>query len=184
MITSTRFVACGDLWPWPISSKSFDLVLTWDPSWLNSVGNHEAAGGGGGVSSERRRSPQNAGVLVLVFPVIDSGISNNFALHKVVSLNFMSISFYWSVLQFLYMLNKEKNIPSGQNARHYLGQNAHARGRLTPQFFQLEYCHKLAMIVAMDTSNSIYMSDMEMQPIFLHTLIESLASIHDIIPGI
>ena len=82
------------------------------------------------------------------------------------------------------MLNKEKNTPSGQNARHCLGQNAHARGRLTPQFFQLESCHKLAIIVAMDTSNSIYMSDMEMQPIFLQTLIESLANIHDIIPGI
>ena len=30
----------------------------------------------------------------------------------------------------------------------------------------------------------IYMSDMEMQLIFLQTLIESLGSIHDIIPGI
>ena len=88
------------------------------------------------------------------------------------------------MLQFLYMLNKEKNIPSGQNARHCLGQNAHARGRLTPQFFQLESCHKLAIVVAMDTSNSIYKSDMEMQPIFLQALIESLANIHDIIPGI
>ena len=83
------------------------------------------------------------------------------------------------------MLNKEKHNTSGQKARHCLGQNAHARGRLTPQFFfQLESCHKLAIIVAMDTSNSMYMSDMEMQPIFLQTLIESLASIHDIIPGI
>ena len=36
----------------------------------------------------------------------------------------------------------------------------------------------------MDTSNSIYMSDMEMQPIFLQTLIESLANLPDIIPGI
>ena len=49
--------------------------------------------------------------------------------------------------------------------------------------FQLESCHKLAIIVAMDTSNSIYMSDMEMQPI-LQTLIESLANLPDIIPGI
>ena len=88
------------------------------------------------------------------------------------------------MLQFLYMFNKETNIQSGKNARHCLGQNAHARGRLTPKFFQLESCHKLAIIVAMDTSNSIYMSDMEMQPIFLQTLIESLANIHDIIPGI
>ena len=54
------------------------------------------------------------------------------------------------------MFNKETNIQSGKNARHCLGQNAHARGRLTPQFFQLESCHKLAIIVAMDTSNSIY----------------------------
>ena len=101
MITSMRrYVACDDLWPWPISSRSFDLdfenrvrsvtfsvldglfpylpqiistirgcvacevynkilkfqffanfsnfsafILTWDPIWLNSVGNHEAAGG-------------------------------------------------------------------------------------------------------------------------------------------
>ena len=82
------------------------------------------------------------------------------------------------------MLNKGKNIPSGQNARHCLGQNAHVRGRLTPQFFQLESCHKLAIVVAMDTSNSIYKSDMEMQPIFLQALIESLTNIHDIIPGI
>ena len=88
------------------------------------------------------------------------------------------------MLQFLYMLNKEKNIPSGQNARHCLGQNAHACGRLTSQLFQLESCDKLAIIVAMDTSNSIYMSDMEMQPIFLQTLIESLANLPDIIPGI
>ena len=47
------------------------------------MGNHEAAGG----------YPQNAGGLVVVFPVIDSRISNDFALHTVVSLNFMSISF-------------------------------------------------------------------------------------------
>ena len=93
----------------------------------------------------------------------------------------MSISFYWEVLQFLYMLKTETTIPSGQNARYCLGQNAHARGRFTPQLFQLESCHKLAIIVAMDTSNSIYISDMEMQPIFLQTLIESLASIHDMI---
>ena len=71
MITSMRrSVACDDLWPWPISSRSFDLnfenrvhsvtfsvpdrlfFLTWDPIWLNTVGNHEAAG----VSSERRCS--------------------------------------------------------------------------------------------------------------------------------
>ena len=82
------------------------------------------------------------------------------------------------------MLKIEKNIPSGQNARHCLWQNAHARGRLTPQFFQLESCHKLAIIVAMDTSNPIYMSDMGMQPIFLQTLIESLANLPDIILGI
>ena len=45
MITSMRrWVACDDLWPWPIS-RSFDLVLIWDPTWFNSVGNHEAAGG-------------------------------------------------------------------------------------------------------------------------------------------
>ena len=88
------------------------------------------------------------------------------------------------MLQFLYMLNKEKNTPSGQNARHCLGQKAHTRGRLTPQFFQLESCHKLAIIVAMDTSNPIYMSDMGMQPIFLQTLIESLANLPDIILGI
>ena len=43
MITSMRrYVACDDLWHWP---RSFDLVLTWDPTWLNSVGNHEAVGG-------------------------------------------------------------------------------------------------------------------------------------------
>ena len=46
MITSMRKCgACDDLWPWPISSRSFDLVLIWDPTWFNSVGNHEAAGG-------------------------------------------------------------------------------------------------------------------------------------------
>ena len=46
MITSMRrCVACDDLWPWPISLRLFDLVLTWDPTWLNSVGNYEAAGG-------------------------------------------------------------------------------------------------------------------------------------------
>ena len=55
MITSMRgCVAYNDLWPQPISSRSFDLVLTWDPTWLNSVGNHE-----GGY-------PQNAGVLVVL----------------------------------------------------------------------------------------------------------------------
>ena len=63
MVTSMRrCVACDDLWSWPISSRSFNLdfenrvpsnvfssrsiiFLTWDPIWLNSVGNHEAAGG-------------------------------------------------------------------------------------------------------------------------------------------
>ena len=50
--TMRRCVACDDLWPWPISSRSLDHVLPWDPTWLNRVGNHEAAG----VSSERRRS--------------------------------------------------------------------------------------------------------------------------------
>ena len=83
MITSMRgCVAYNDLWPWPISSRSFglglenrvrsvastvpdgffpylvqmitsmrrsssrsfDIILNWDPTWLNSVGNHEAAG--------------------------------------------------------------------------------------------------------------------------------------------
>ena len=51
-----RCVTCDDLWPWPLYSRSFDLVLTWDPTWLNSVGNHEVAGG----------YPQNAGVLVVL----------------------------------------------------------------------------------------------------------------------
>ena len=33
IITSMRrCVACDDLWPGPISSRSFDLVLTWDPT--------------------------------------------------------------------------------------------------------------------------------------------------------
>ena len=46
MITSMRrCVTCDDLWPWHISSRSFNPVLAWDPTWLNSVGNHEAAGG-------------------------------------------------------------------------------------------------------------------------------------------
>ena len=78
---------------------------------------------------------------------------------------------------------KTKKIPSGQNTHHYVGQHAHARGRFIPQFCQLEYCHKLAIIVAMDTWNSIYMYmiDMGMRLIFLHTLIETLASIHDVI---
>ena len=81
------------------------------------------------------------------------------------------------------MFQKE-NIPSGQNAHHCLGQNAHARGRFTPQFCQVESCHQLAIIVTMDTSNLIYMSDMKMLLIFFRILIDSLACIHDIIPGI
>ena len=48
-------------------------------------------------------------------------------------------------------VKKEKNIPSGQNVHHCLGQNAHARERFTPTFCQLVSCHKLAIIVAMDT---------------------------------
>ena len=69
IITTIRgCVTCDDLWPWPISvilpwlwklcplckvfcSRSI-IFLIWDPIWLNSVGNHEAAG----LSSERRRS--------------------------------------------------------------------------------------------------------------------------------
>ena len=86
------------------------------------------------------------------------------------------------MLQFLYMLNKDKIFSRDKTPVTAWGK--YARGRLTPQFFQLESCHKLAIIVAMDTSNSIYMSDMEMQPIFLQTLIESLANLPDIIPGI
>ena len=77
------------------------------------------------------------------------------------------------------MIKKKKNIPSGQNAHHCVGQNAHAsvRGRFTSQFCQLESCHKLAIIVAMDIQNQKYMNDMEMWLIFLQTLVESLASI-------
>ena len=48
-------------------------------------------------------------------------------------------------------VQKEKHIPSGKNAHHYLGQNAHVHGRFTPQVCQLESCHKLVIIVAMDT---------------------------------
>ena len=46
----------------------FDLVLTWDPTWLNSVGNHEAVG----VSSERRRSSCSS----YLYLVSDSSISH------------------------------------------------------------------------------------------------------------
>ena len=56
--------------------------------------------------------------------------------------------------------------------------------RFTPQICQLESCRKLAIIVSMDTSNLIYMSDMEMRLILFKILIESLASIHNKIPGI
>ena len=129
-------VAYNDLWPWPISPRSFGLglenrvrlvastvpdgvfpylykwslarehgecvshVVTFDLDlylqshstlfWLGIQ--HDSIVW---VIMRRRGYPQNAGVLVLVFPVIDSRISNDFALHKVVSLNFMSISFYW-----------------------------------------------------------------------------------------
>ena len=49
-------------------------------------------------------------------------------------------------------VQKEKDIPSGQDdAHHCLGQNAHARRHFTPQFCQLESDRKLVIIVAMDT---------------------------------
>ena len=134
MITSMiECVAYNDLWPRPLSSRSFGLDLE---NRVRSVASTVPDGvfpylykwslareHGEGVSHVvtfdldlylqshstlfwlgiqhdsivwvimRRRGgyPQNAGVLV--FPVIDSRISNDFALHKVVSLNFMSISF-------------------------------------------------------------------------------------------
>ena len=47
--------------------------------------------------------------------------------------------------------SKRKKTPSGQKAHHSLGQNAHARGRFTPQICQLVSCYKLAIIVALDT---------------------------------
>ena len=52
-------IGCFKIQKFEILANSFNLllwlclILTWDPTWLNSVGNHEAAGG---VSSERRRS--------------------------------------------------------------------------------------------------------------------------------
>ena len=51
------------------------------------------------------------------------------------------------------------------------------------QVCQLECCNKFAIDVVMETLNSIYSRDMEMWLIFWQALIESLASIHDIIPG-
>ena len=81
------------------------------------------------------------------------------------------------------MLNKEKNIPSGLNARHCLGQNAHARGRLTPQFFSWNLVTNWRLLWQWILQIQ-YKSDMEMQPIFLQTSIESLANINDMIPGI
>ena len=136
MISSMRgCVAYNDLWPWPISSRSFDLSLenrvrsvasTLPDGVFPYLYKWSLAREHGGVSHvvtfnldlylqshstlfslaiqhdsivwvimRRRVYPQNAGVLVLVFPVIDSRISNDFALHNVVSLNFMSISFCW-----------------------------------------------------------------------------------------
>ena len=57
MITSMgRCVACHDLWPWPISSRSFDLVLTWGIQHDSIVW----------VIMRRRGYPQNAGVLVVL----------------------------------------------------------------------------------------------------------------------
>ena len=96
----------------------------------------------------------------------------------------MSISFYWLVLQFLYMLKiqKKNKFPRVKTPVTAWGKTPMRVGVLPDGFFQLESCHKLAIIVAINSSNSIYMSDMEMQPTFLQTLIESLASIHDIIP--
>ena len=69
--------------------------------------------------------------------------------------------------------------PSGQNAHHCLGQNS-----LYRTVFSVGSGHKLEIIVAMGTKNPICMNDMELWLIFLQTLIESLVSIHDIIPGI
>ena len=51
------------------------------------------------------------------------------------------------------------------------------------QVCQLECCNKFAIDVVMETLNSIYSRDKEMWLIFWQALIESLASIHDIIPG-
>ena len=62
IITTIReCVTCNELWPWPISvirpwlwklcplcnvfCSRLIIFLIWDPIWLNSVGNHEAAGG-------------------------------------------------------------------------------------------------------------------------------------------
>ena len=54
MITSMRrCVACHDLWPWPISSRSFNLVLTWGIQHNSIVWVIMRRQG---VSSERRRS--------------------------------------------------------------------------------------------------------------------------------
>ena len=49
------------------------------------------------------------------------------------------------------MFKKIKNMPSGQNAYHYLGQTPMRVGVLPPQFCELESCHKFVIVVIMET---------------------------------
>ena len=55
---------------------------------------------------------------------------------KLFSLIWCQFHFTGKCCNFVHV-KKDKNIPSWQNARHCLGQNAHARGRFTPQVFSI-----------------------------------------------
>ena len=61
-----RCVACNDCFKIMANSLnlwfSLCLLLTWDPIWLNGMGNHEAA-----VSLERGRSSCSSSVYLLIF---------------------------------------------------------------------------------------------------------------------
>ena len=94
----------------------------------------------------------------------------------------MSISFYVSV-RICVHFQKEK-YTLGAKRQPLLGAKRPCAWAFYPKVLSVWILPQACDYCGNDIQNSTYMSDMDMRLIFLQILIESLASIHDIIPRI